>query len=101
MLELSGKAPVLVFKHSSICAVSAFVKMRIRSLTDESDPPVFEVVVQEARPLSNEIADRYGIRHETPQAILFYRNRPVFHASHGAISAEAVRTAARRAVTES
>ncbi len=29
------------------------------------------LVVQEARDVSDEIASRFGIRHETPQAVLF------------------------------
>ncbi len=47
--------------------------------------PVYEVVVQQSRHVSNEIEDRYGIRHESPQVIVLQRDRPVYDTSHGRI----------------
>ena len=56
--------------------------------------PVFEVVVQSARPLSNHIETFFGIRHETPQVIVLYRGQPTFDTSHRGVTADAVHDAA-------
>ncbi|BDG59669.1 hypothetical protein caldi_07590 [Caldinitratiruptor microaerophilus] len=51
------------------------------------------VRVREERPLSQALAERLKVRHESPQAILVQRGRAVWHASHGAITARALREA--------
>jgi transposase InsO family protein len=45
------------------------------------------------RTLSRRIADRTGVRHESPQAILVERGRAVWNASHGAITRESLAAA--------
>lgn len=53
------------------------------------------VKVIEDRPVSNEIAARLGVKHESPQAILVRSGKAVWHASHGRITAAALAEAAR------
>jgi bacillithiol system protein YtxJ len=43
--------------------------------------------------LSNLIAQRFGIRHESPQALLIKDERVVWHASHWAITSESLSNA--------
>lgn len=93
----SHDEPVVLFKHSATCPISSHVDAEISTLSAEADPPVYRLVVQQARPLSNAIAETFGIRHESPQAIVLYRDTPVFHASHYGVTADALRTAAREA----
>jgi bacillithiol system protein YtxJ len=45
------------------------------------------------RAVARSIAERCGVRHESPQAILFEAGRPVWHASHGAITLGALHAA--------
>jgi bacillithiol system protein YtxJ len=52
-----------------------------------------EIVVQEARPLSDLVARETGIRHESPQVILFRNGKAVWNASHHGITAENLREA--------
>ncbi len=52
--------------------------------------PVYWVDVKAERPLSREIADRLGITHESPQAILLRQGAPVWHASHASVTAGAI-----------
>ena len=40
------------------------------------------IVVQHARPVSNAVVERFGVRHESPQALLLRDGRVVWHASH-------------------
>jgi bacillithiol system protein YtxJ len=46
--------------------------------------------MQSARDISNAVAEKTGIRHESPQAIVLKNGAPVYHASHFDVSAEAI-----------
>ena len=95
--EHSMQEPVVLFKHSTRCGISRRARRQIEALTEATDPPVYEVVVQEARPLSNKIAESLGIKHQSPQVILLHQRAPVFDASHGRVTASAVREAVENA----
>lgn len=82
----SHEAPVLVFKHSLTCPVSAAAHAEMTRVGRE----VALVVVQRAREVSREVEARTGVRHESPQAILLRDGRAVWSASHWHVTAEAV-----------
>jgi bacillithiol system protein YtxJ len=92
LLARSNTEPVIVFKHSSTCPISAAAYAEMARL--ESD--VRLLVVQRARDLSREIATSTGVRHESPQTIILRNGQAVWNASHWSIKAEAVETAFRR-----
>ena len=91
-LERAQDAPVVFYKHSSICPLSARMQEEVAALDQPDDPPVYRIVVQEARAVSDAIADRFGVRHESPQVLVVYDDAVLHHASHGRISAEDLRT---------
>lgn len=86
IFQKSHEAPVLVFKHSTTCPISAAAYRQIEGV--EADVNI--IVVQTARGISNEIANRTGIRHESPQAIVLKDGKPVYHASHYNVKADEV-----------
>lgn len=92
-LERSSSEPVLIFKHSSACPTSARANEEMETLTESGDLPIYRVVVQESREVSDRIADELGIRHESPQAILLVDGAPAFDASHHRVKADTVREA--------
>lgn len=92
-LDRSLSEPVLIFKHSATCPISAMARRRILHLHEEGDPPVYEVVVQSARPLSQKLEQDLGIRHESPQAIILHKQAPIYDASHHFITVEDIRSA--------
>ncbi len=94
-LLASEEKPVLLFKHSATCGVSFFARREVLQLTEEDDPPVFEVVVQQARHISNAISEMFNIRHASPQAILVKGREAVWNGSHGSITDAALRAAAK------
>jgi bacillithiol system protein YtxJ len=55
-------------------------------------------LVVEDRPVSMHVADQAGVRHQSPQAILFYRGKPVWDESHYRITAEELKAALDRAL---
>jgi monothiol bacilliredoxin len=88
-IEESRERPVLVFKHSRTCGISAEALDELRTHVDRAEPGVSYklITVQSHRRVSDEATLRFGIRHETPQVILLRDGRPVWNASHFRITA--------------
>ena len=89
-VERSRKEPVFIYKHSRTCELCWWAKNEILKVIESRGMPVYEVVVQTARPLSNAIEAALGIRHESPQGILLVDEIPVFNASHHGLSSHAI-----------
>lgn len=99
LLAASYERPVVLLKHSTACAISARGRRAFLALDREDDPPRYLLIVQQARALSRHIAERLGVRHETPQVLVIHEGEAVFHASHFRVNTEAVREAAHAAAT--
>ena len=86
----SLERPVLIFKHSRTCGISFEALDELRAHVERSPARAAYkmITVQSHRQISDEIADRLGVRHETPQAILLRGGRPVWKASHFRITAD-------------
>jgi bacillithiol system protein YtxJ len=84
----------VVYKHSPICPTSGMAYEEMRSLRRvHRDVPVYLVDVVHSRPLSRYIADRVGVVHASPQAIILRAGVPAWHGSHFDLRAD---TMARR-----
>ncbi|HVF89403.1 MAG TPA: bacillithiol system redox-active protein YtxJ [Blastocatellia bacterium] len=96
-IKESKERPVLFFKHSTTCPISARAYREFKNHLEEADSRVsYKIVtVQAARPVSNEIALRLQVQHETPQAILVKEGREVWNASHFSITSTALEEAIR------
>lgn len=110
LIDESQSRPVLLFKHSYTCGVSLEALDELvahlndrgpKGLERESAPrhdcpPQYAMVtVQTHRAVSNAIAQKLGVRHETPQALLVKNGRVVWSASHFRVTAAAVENAIR------
>ena len=104
LIEESQSRPVLLFKHSYTCGTSmealdelvAHLNDRIDDRGPEGSAPQYAMVtVQTHRAVSNAVAQRLGVRHETPQALLIRDGRVVWSASHFRVTAAAVEDAIR------
>lgn len=93
LTEQSKDRPVVIFKHSLTCPISAaaFDQMEV------FEGPVSLVEVQKARQLSNEIESRLGVPHESPQVIVIRNGQVVWNASHFKITSAAVTKAVSEA----
>lgn len=85
----SRERPVLVFKHSRTCGVSAEAldELRAHAARAQSRVSYKVITVQSHRRVSDEATARFGIRHETPQVVLLRDGRAVRNASHFRITA--------------
>lgn len=86
LFEKSNEKPVVLFKHSTTCPISFGVYQEISN----ADAEINIVIIQQSRNISNAIAEKTGIRHESPQAIVLKNGEPIFHASHYDITAQDV-----------
>ena len=88
LIRLSSDIPVMLFKHSTRCSISVMAKQRLESKWDFSSEEIIPVYLDllSYRNVSNEIADRLQVTHQSPQVILMKNGRGVYHASHNQIS---------------
>ena len=88
----------VVYKHSPICPVSFRAEREVeRFASEHPQVPVYRVDVVGDRPVARAIAERLGIPHESPQAILPCAGSPVWHDAHGGVTAAALARACREA----
>jgi bacillithiol system protein YtxJ len=83
---VSHQKPVLLYKHSGRCHICSMAKNRLELYWDPArgiEPYFLDLIAH--RDVSNEIANRYQVRHESPQVLLIKNGKCVYHASHGEI----------------
>lgn len=88
-LKATSERPLLVFKHSTSCSISAGAYEDFVHFVEDSKRPDVDyaiVHVIEDRPVSNAIAETLGVRHQSPQAILVREQKPVWDESHWKIT---------------
>lgn len=89
ILATSKTKPVAVFKHSTTCGIS---KMALRNfersytLTD-ADIKLYYLDLKANRNVSNEVANKFQVMHESPQLILVKNGIAVLNRSHQSIDA--------------
>jgi len=95
---IDGDQPAWIFKHSTACPISAAARRQFDAFRAKGGHrPAGVVTVQTDRPVSNHIAERIGVRHATPQAMLVRAGEVLWHASHGAITEDRLRDAEKEA----
>ena len=81
----------VLFKHNPTCPISARAHQEMSTLeTQHPDARIYYVDVLGSREVSDHVAERTGITHESPQAIVFRDGQPVYDASSFAITADEV-----------
>ena len=82
--------PVLVFKRSPICPVSFTAEAELGAFLEARGPDdalaVATIDVIEERPLARGLTAALGVRHESPQALVFRDGELAWHASHGELT---------------
>ncbi|MEK5234597.1 bacillithiol system redox-active protein YtxJ [Paenibacillus sp. FSL L8-0470] len=83
----------LLFKHSTTCPISAKANEEFTAYAQGSETPAAIVHVIEDRPLSNQIAEDFGIKHESPQIFLLEDGEVRWNTSHWKITRDAIKAA--------
>ncbi len=86
--QRSQQAPCLIFKHSTRCNISSIAKFRLEEdwhfSPEQLEPYFLDLIAM--RQVSDEIAERFSVYHESPQALLIWQGECVHDASHLDIS---------------
>jgi bacillithiol system protein YtxJ len=89
IMTLSNEKPVVIFKHSTRCSISRMALKRFENEYDlDESVAVYFLDLLEHRDISNEIASRFGVYHQSPQLLLIQEGKSVYDVSHSDIDAE-------------
>lgn len=87
--EQSFEKPIAIFKHSTRCHISKMVlrQFECEFNSQENVTPYFLDLLQN-RDVSNEIASRFNVTHQSPQLIIIKEGKAIYDASHDRIDAD-------------
>lgn len=86
--EESSTRPQLIFKHSTTCGISGMVLRMITNSwqVEEGLADLHFLDLHAYREVSNEVAIKFQVIHQSPQLLVIKNGQTTFHASHGAIT---------------
>jgi bacillithiol system protein YtxJ len=84
---MRSEKPQVVFKHSTSCGLSGMMLRRFEKqwegMGDQVDFHLLDLIGH--RSLSNELAARYEVSHQSPQILILDKSGVLIHASHSHI----------------
>lgn len=88
IVEESKTQTVFIYKHSTRCSISSMAMNRLeRSWTEEGNKvKAYYLDLIRYRDISNAVADKFRVYHESPQIIIIKNGETVHHDSHMSIS---------------
>lgn len=91
VINESKQQPVVIFKHSTRCNISSMAFDRLQRAWDSSEniKPYYLDLIQH-RDVSNEIVEKFGVTHQSPQVIILKGGQAIYDNSHMGISYQAV-----------
>ena len=93
IIALSEQIPVIIFKHSTRCSIS---RMALKNFENEYDlgenVAAYFLDLISFREVSNEIASRFNVVHQSPQLLLIVGGKSVYDVSHSSIDAQELKS---------
>lgn len=92
--EVSGLHPVLIFKHSTRCGISSMALNRLERDWHEEEMKnlsAFFLDLVRHRNVSDAIAEKFNIPHQSPQVLIIKDGKCVFDTSHMGISYQQIK----------
>lgn len=85
----SFEKPVAIFKHSTTCGISrmAWNQFQKKYNISHYQMDFYYLDLLAHRDISNEIASRFGVIHQSPQLIVIKDGKSVYNTSHESIDA--------------
>lgn len=92
--ETSTEKTVVIFKHSTTCGISQHALHKLESAWDIEDGQIdfYYLDLLNHRKISNEIANRFGVIHQSPQILVIKDGKSVYDISHNGISLETLKS---------
>ena len=90
IVKISFEKPVVIFKHSTRCSVSrmAWNQFSNQYAIEFEKMELYFLDLLAHRSISNEVAERFGVVHQSPQLIVIKDGKAVYDASHSDIDAQ-------------
>ena len=84
IIALSNSIPIYIFKHSTTCGISAQAKENVEISFKNTDKPflLYYLDLLKYRSISNEVASKLNVHHQSPQLILVHNGEVAFTTSH-------------------
>ena len=95
LIDRSSDEYICIFKHSARCNISAMVKSRLESSSDEKiqSQPIFLINVLKNRVISDQVASTFNLVHESPQLLVVKNRELIHHSAHTGITVEGLKQA--------
>ena len=95
IVEASFEKPVGILKHSIRCGISSMIKWQLESNWDlgQEDLDFYYLDLINHRPISNRIAEKFDVIHQSPQLLLINEGTAVYSPSHHMISVNGLKKA--------
>lgn len=82
----SEATPILIFKHSTRCAISSVALSRIeREWKNDVLIVPYYLDLLAYRNVSNALAEKYNVEHQSPQVLLISKGKCIYNQSHTGI----------------
>jgi bacillithiol system protein YtxJ len=88
IVEISQNQPVVIFKHSTRCSISSTALSRFERAWGDTENAAFYLDLIAYRPISLEIAEKFEIQHQSPQALVINKGACTYSATHWDISVD-------------
>lgn len=87
----SHQTTQIIFKHSTRCSISSMVLNRLKRTDENFAADFYYLDLIQFRELSNIIAERCNVQHESPQILIIKNGQCTFDASHNAITSDLIK----------
>ena len=90
LVEISNNQTVAILKHSTSCGISRMVLRQFEQSYDLKDDQIklYFLDLLAYRDISNKIASKFNVPHQSPQLLVIVDGKVVFDASHSSIQSE-------------
>lgn len=88
--DFSNEKTQLIFKHSTRCIISKMALQNFERSFNSDNVDCYLLDLIKFREISNQIASRYQITHESPQLLVIKEGKVIYHESHEGINATEV-----------
>jgi len=91
VIDRSMEVPCVIYKHSTTCPVNHAAQDRLENKWDElKGIEMYYLDLLEYRSVSNAIAEKFGVTHQSPQVLLIMGGECVYDESHFKIEADKI-----------
>jgi bacillithiol system protein YtxJ len=90
IINKSQIRPQAIFKHSTRCSISTLAMQRLQKAKQPVEIDFYFLDLISHKSLSNKIAEKFKVHHESPQVLLIRNGECIYDESHMGISMDEI-----------